>query len=160
MIAHFRCSHIVELGTSLGINTLYLAQSPGTHVYTFEGAGSVAEVARQNFASVAADNITVIEGDISSTLRDFLSDGRRVDFAFMDANHTREATTDYFNGLLHVLHENSVLVLDDIHLTPGMELAWLDIQRHERVRATVDLYRCGIVFFTPSLDKQHVVLRV
>lgn len=129
-------------------------------MYTFEGAGSVAEVARQNFASVAADNITVIEGDISSTLRDFLSDGRRVDFAFMDANHTREATTDYFNGLLHVLHENSVLVLDDIHLTPGMELAWLDIQRHERVRATVDLYRCGIVFFTPSLDKQHVVLRV
>src|SRR5690606_36635935 len=92
MIAHFRCSHIVELGTSLGIKTLYLAQSPGTHVYTFEGAGSVSDVARQNFASVAADKIMVIEGDIRSTLRDFLSDGRRVDFAFMDANHTREAT--------------------------------------------------------------------
>ncbi len=129
-------------------------------MYTFEGAGSVADVARQNFASVAADNITVVEGDIDSTLREFLSDDRRVDFAFMDANHTREATTDYFERLLNVLHDNSVLIVDDIHLTPGMELAWLDIQRHERVRATVDLYRCGIAFFIPSLDKQHVVLRV
>lgn len=160
MIAYFRCRNIVELGTSLGINTLYLAQSPGTNVYTFEGAESVATVARENFASMEAHNITLVEGDIGKTLRDFTSGDRGVDFAFIDANHTRKATTEYFEGLAPVLHDESVVVLDDIHITGEMERAWLDVQQHGRVSATVDLYRCGMAFFTPSLDKQHVVLKV
>lgn len=159
LITHFRCATVVELGTSLGINTLYLAQSPGTHVYTFEGAESIAALAVANFTRMEMQNITLIQGDIGKTLPDFVAKSPAVDFAFMDANHTLDATMQYFRYLLRVMHEESVLVLDDIHLTSAMERAWLNVQQHERVRATVDLYRCGIAFFTPSLDKQHVVLR-
>lgn len=159
LISYFRCSTVVELGTSLGINTLYLAQSPGARVYTFEGAESIAAVAHANFDRMQMRNITLIQGDIGVTLESFAAESPRVDFAFMDANHTLPATMKYFDHLLPVLHEESVLVLDDIHLTAEMERAWLAVQQHERVRATADLYRCGIAFFTPSLDKQHVVLK-
>jgi len=159
LISYFRCTTVVELGTSLGINTLYLAQSPGVQVYTFEGADSIAAVAQANFARMQMKNITLIQGDIDVTLADFVAKGLRVDFAFMDANHTLRATVKYFEYLMTVMHEESVLVVDDIHLTQEMESAWLAVQRHERVRATADLYRCGIAFFTPLLDKQHVVLK-
>jgi hypothetical protein len=40
-----------------------------------------------------------------------------------------------------------------------MENAWAWVRDQERVSVTIDLYRCGIVFFTPLLDKQHVVLK-
>lgn len=147
------------MGTSLGINTLYLAHTPGTHVHTFEGADAIAAVARANFAKMDLRNITIIRGDISVTLADFVGKNKPVDFAFMDANHTLAATMEYFEHLLTVLHDDSILVLDDIHLTQEMEQAWRAVQGHDRVRATADLYRCGIAFFTPLLDEQHVVLR-
>lgn len=159
LIGHFRCRTIVELGTSLGINTLYLAQPDDTQVYTFEGAPAIAAIAKTNFMRMGKTNITLREGDIDTTLTDFIKEGRAIDFAFMDANHTRDATTRYFTELLRALHEDSIVVLDDIHLTREMEEAWGDLRRHERVRATADLYRCGIAFFKPSLDKQHVVLK-
>lgn len=149
----------MELGTSLGINTMYLAHTAGTQVYTFEGSERIADLAGENFARMQMRNITLIRGDISITLPHWLGKSRRVDLAFMDANHTLKATMKYFEWLLTVLHDDSVLILDDIHLSDEMEQAWLAVQRHSRVRATADLYRCGIAFFTPSLDKQHVVLK-
>lgn len=159
LISYFKCMTVVELGTSLGINALYLAQSPGVQVYTFEGAESVAAIAQASFARLQMKNITLIQGDIDITLPDFVAKRMSVDFAFMDANHSLRGTLKYFEYLLTVMHDGSVLVVDDIHLTEEMENAWLAVQRHERVRATADLYRCGIAFFTPLLDKQHVVLK-
>ncbi len=38
--------------------------------------------------------------------------------------------------------------------------AWKEICKHDLVYTSLDLYRCGILFFDPSLNKQHVVLQV
>jgi hypothetical protein len=51
------------------------------------------------------------------------------------------------------------MVVDDIHDNAGMEKAWTEIRNHGLVYVSVDLYRCGILFFDPSLTKQHAVLR-
>lgn len=160
MINYYRCETIVELGTCLGVNTLYLARPAGTQVYTFEGAPSLAALARKHFAALHQDNIHVVEGDIDDTLSEFVKSDVKVDWVLIDANHTEAATLRYFNLLLEVLHDESVLVIDDIHHAPGMESAWKQVQGHERVSATADLYRCGIAFFSPLLNKQHVVLRM
>lgn len=160
MIRHYGCKTIIELGTSLGLNTLYLARSVGTSVYTFEGAPVLAALARGHFSEMGQENIRVIEGDIDTTLPEFVQGGVRADWVLIDANHTETATLRYFDHLLKILHDDSVLVVDDIHQSPGMESAWRQVQRHDRVRATADLFRCGIAFFSPLLNKQHVVLRV
>lgn len=160
IISHYGCHTIVELGTSLGVNTLYLARAAGTNVYTFEGAPSLAALARKHFAEARQENIRVIEGDIDITLPEFVAQGVKVDWALIDANHTEAATLRYFNLLLKILHDTSILVIDDIHQSPAMESAWRQVQGHERVRATADLYRCGIAFFSPLLNKQHAVLRM
>jgi predicted O-methyltransferase YrrM len=77
----------------------------------------------------------------------------------MDANHRYEPTLKYFDLLLSKIQHSSVIVIDDIHDNPEMERAWKEIKNHDLVYSSVDLYRCGIVFFDPSLTKQHVVLR-
>lgn len=159
MINHFKAKSIAELGTSFGINTLYLAP-PQAEVTTFEGSPEIADMAKLTFELAQAKNIRIVEGNIDTTLPAFLQTARKLDFIFMDANHRYAPTMTYFERLLARIHENSIIVLDDIHYSPEMERAWNLIKKHKLVYGSADLYRCGILFFDPSLNKQHVILQV
>lgn len=156
---HIDARNIIELGTSLGINTLYLAQKKNAKVFTFEGSESIAEVAQDTFEFASAKNIELIKGNIDSTLYSNLSRMPKADLVFMDANHQYAPTLKYFGWLLMKIHHKSIIIMDDIHSSPGMEKAWKEICNHDLVYTSIDLYRCGILFFEPSLTKQHVVLQ-
>lgn len=159
LVEYAEAKTIVELGTSFGLNTLYLARKKGAKIYTFEGSDSIAEVAGDTFTFSGAKNIELIKGNINSTLYSTLSRIPKVDFAFIDANHQYDATRKYFEELLMKVHHKSILVIDDIHGNAGIHKAWKEICQHDLVHTTMDLYRCGILFFDPSLTKQHVVLQ-
>jgi predicted O-methyltransferase YrrM len=159
IIKHFNGKNIIELGTSLGINTLYLARALPCFVRTFEGAPGISTIASRLFREAGVDNIKLIEGNVDVTLPRELESVERVDFAFLDANHRLEPTLNYFDILATKAHHGSVIVLDDIHSSAEMEKAWRTIQNRADVFATADLFRCGMAFFDPSLNKQHVVLQ-
>jgi predicted O-methyltransferase YrrM len=156
MIRQRKCKNILELGTSLGINTLYMARaSQDVTVYSFEGNPQIAQYAKQTFSKAGVNNIKLIEGEIGLILPSILSDLPRIDLVFMDANHTYEATLSYYNIILDKLGPDSVLVLDDLYWSPGMRNAWEEIKNDSRVMATFDLFKAGIVFFQKELDKMH-----
>jgi len=159
IIRHFLVTNIVELGTSFGISTLYLAEPGNTRITTFEGSPEIASIARLTFELAQTKKVNLIEGNIDSTLQKNLESNSKIDLAFIDANHRYEPTMRYFNLLLSKTHGRSVIILDDIHYSEEMERAWTDIQKNKLVYATADLYRCGLVFFDPSINKQHVVLQ-
>lgn len=158
-IEHFRCKYILELGTSLGINTLYLSRNKDSIIHTFEGSSSIAEIALDTFEFAGASNINLIQGNIDDTLKNHLRTNRKIDFAFVDANHRYEAVLDYVGKLLNASHEKTVIVIDDIHLNGGMERAWNELKMDHRIHATADLYRCGFLFLDPTLNHQHWVLQ-
>jgi predicted O-methyltransferase YrrM len=151
--------NIIELGASLGINTLYLATDKKCRVTTFEGVPAIAAVAQSTFEFAAASNITLIEGNIDSTLPRWLDEHEKVDLAFIDANHRYAPTMNYFHLVQRKVHFKSVIIMDDIHYTADMEKAWNEIKNDPLVYGSIDLYRSGILFFDPSLNKQHVVLQ-
>lgn len=160
IIMHYKYKHVVELGTSVGINAMYLAMAhDSVQVKTFEGSHEVARTARQLFQENQMTNIQIIEGNIDLSLPEYLSTSQPIDFALIDANHRLDPTIRYAELLMKKIHTNSVIAIDDIHYSSEMEEAWHAIQRHERVYTTVDLYRCGLVFFNPALSKQNVVLQ-
>jgi predicted O-methyltransferase YrrM len=149
---------VVELGTSVGLTSLYLSHAPKASVVTFEGSHSLANVALTNFEFLERSNIELIEGEISTTLPEFLQrDTIKIGFAFVDANHSYEPTKRYFDMLMMRFNEKSIMVIDDIHNTPEMERVWNEISHHEIVYGSVDLYRCGILFFDPALNRQRFV---
>ena len=157
---HMGATCIVELGTSFGINALYLAEKDDATVTTFEGAPAVADIAALTFEFAGKKNVDLVIGNIDRTLPLFLHRIRRLDLAFVDANHRFEPTLRYFEWLLKKVHEKSVVIVDDIHHSPDMEKAWKVIQNHRLVYGSADLFRCGILFFDPSLNKQHVILQL
>lgn len=154
----FEARVIVELGTSFGINTLYLASRPEAQVHTFEGVREVADIAEITFEFAQSKNIQLHFGNIDTTLPSFLQGVKRIDMAFIDANHRYEPTIRYFRQLLPRLHERSVVVIDDIHRSPEMEKAWSEMERNELIYTTIDLFHCGLCFFDPSLTRQAVTL--
>jgi len=148
---------VIELGTSLGITTLYLAADPKTHVTTFEGSPAIAGIALTNFESLDASNIKLVEGNIDSTLPDFLQNPAKVNFALIDANHRYEPTLRYFTALSKRMSEKGIIIIDDIHHSKEMENAWNELKSHDLIYGSIDLFRCGILFFDVDLNKQHFV---
>lgn len=152
-IHYFSSKEIIELGTCFGINTLYLAKNPSTHVTTFEGVPAIAEIAKDTFSFAGCENIELVEGNIDDTLAHFLQGSKKVDFAFIDANHRYAPAIQYFEILLQHTHPKTILVLDDIHLNIEMEKAWEEIKNHPLVYASADLFRCGFIF---QIGRAHV----
>jgi len=159
--------NIVELGTSLGITTAYLAAASNKNrVLTFEGSHAVAEKARENWEALKLDNITCVEGNIDKTLSDTLYNNARetpgsngIDFAFIDANHTKDATLKYWRMLSLYRHQKSIFVVDDIHHSPEMAAAWKEIRAEDYVSSTMDLFDMGVVFFDPDYLHKNYRLR-
>jgi predicted O-methyltransferase YrrM len=160
IIAHFKFVDIVELGTSIGLNTAYLATAHDkVRVHTLEGSDALAAIANSFFAEKRINNVKLIQGNIDDTLEPFISTVDKVDFALIDANHRFDPTVRYLELLERKIHPHSIIAIDDIHYSREMEKAWQKIQNHNTVSTTIDLYRCGLAFFDPSLTKQNVVLQ-
>jgi hypothetical protein len=150
--------NVVELGTSMGLTSLYLSELPDCKVHTFEGSHALANIALTNFEYFDRKNIHLVEGDIGVTLPRFLQDNlAKIGFALVDANHRYAPTLQYFEWLMKRFNEKSVMVIDDIHHSPEMEKAWDELKKHYLVYGSVDLFRCGILFFEPGLNRQHFV---
>ncbi len=152
---------VLDLGTSLGITTAYLAKAmpSGGKIYTFEGAQSLAHLAEKHFKMLDLQNIELVKGNINETLPRLLSQVEKVDFAFIDANHRFEPTIRYFEQISAKCYENSVLAFDDIYWSEEMKRAWEKIYADTRVGISIDLFRVGLVFFRQKQEKQHFILR-
>ena len=148
---------IVELGTSLGVTTAYLAAADSRNkVVTFEGCEAVATIAKENWKRLNISNIECVVGELGvDSLQFAVGSLRGIDVAFIDANHTYASTCEYFNVLADMTHEKSVIVVDDIHYSEEMERAWKEICADERVTSTIDLYQMGLVFFDKHYWKRN-----
>ena len=161
MVKYYQPVTILELGTSFGITTAYLASANETSkVFTCEGSAAIASIAKQNFEALQLNNVQLTEGDFAEILSPLLSNLNKVTFAFVDGNHRKEPTVEYFNQLLNHSTPVTILVFDDIHWSAGMEEAWVSIKEHPAVTLTIDLFFVSIVFLNPDINhKQHFTIR-
>ena len=160
IIKYCKPKNIIEIGTSLGISTCYLAKAnTNNNIFTFEGCPETAKIAKQNFAELNIKNVTLNIGNFNLTLREKLLNIKNIDFAFIDGNHQEEPTINYFTECLKYSNNNTVFVFDDIHWSKGMENAWKYIVNHPKTTVTIDLFFVGIVFLKSELSKEHFKIR-
>ena len=159
------CNHVtpkyaLELGTSLGISTLYqYSASKSAKWTTMEGCPETAKLAQKVFHSYKADSIQIKVGDFGVTLPEVIEGYPQLDYVFFDGNHQKQPTIDYFEACLPKVTETSLFIFDDIHWSEGMEEAWEYIKRHPQVTVTIDLFWIGLVFFKKNEVKEDFVLR-
>lgn len=143
---HFGPSVVVELGTSLGLSTAYLAAGAmGAKVWTIEGSPAVAERAVGHLAELGLEGVEVVTGNFDVVFAPMLGQTGPVDLAFVDGNHRYEPTLRYFDILMRRSERSSMLIFDDIHWSAEMERAWAEIKADPRVMMTIDLFFLGLV---------------
>ena len=161
IVKKYKPQNILELGTSLGITTSYLASAtPEAKVFTMEGSKVIADKALNNFKLLNLLNIKLIKGNFNETLTTVVHDLLSVDFAFIDGNHRKEPTIQYFNSVISKINNFSIVVLDDIHWSREMEEVWDICKKNESVTLSIDLFFMGFLFFRKEMkEKQHFTIR-
>lgn len=161
MAHYYHPAHMLELGTSLGISSAYLAMGyPQGKLITIEGAKQVSNIASDIFKQLKLENIDPRVGNFDDLLPAVLNELPTVDLVFMDGNHRKEPTLNYFQLLLEKINNNSVIIIDDIHWSTEMEEAWELIKANPAVHLSLDLFFMGMVFFKEEFKiKQHFTIR-
>jgi len=161
MVKFYQPSTILELGTSLGITSSYLAlANQDARMITMEGSKEIAEAARKNFRNLEIRNLEIVEGNFDDKLSSAITQLSSIDFVFIDGNHRKEPTERYFKELLAKMNKDSILVFDDIHWSNEMEAAWEAIKNNAAVTCSIDLFFIGIVFFRKEFkEKQDFAIR-
>lgn len=158
---YIKAKHVLELGTSLGITTCYLARQTQQKVYTIEACADVRNTALSTFKNCGLENkIDSRLGIFDDILPGLLKEVQQFDIVFIDGNHTEEATLRYFEQVLPNLHNDSLLIFDDIYWSKGMTQAWEKIKQDPRITVTIDLFFIGIVSLRREQAPQHFRLRV
>jgi predicted O-methyltransferase YrrM len=160
LVAYYKPKTILELGTSLGISTSYLALgNPESRVVSIEGCPETAKIAQETVALAGANNVMIVNGSFEEILPLSFFDLVTLGLVFFDGNHTKEATLNYFEQCLPYITNDSVFVFDDIHWSEDMEEAWETIKKNTKVTLSVDILQFGLVFFHNELSKQDFVIR-
>ncbi len=160
---------ILELGTGLGVSTIYLAsglaeaspQDPGYfNVHTIEGDPARALFSQELFKRLGLIGVKVHKGDADSKVEELatLLPGRFL--AFVDANHKYEPTLRYLRILISATGEESVIIMDDIYWSKGMCRAWNEVISWPEVRLSLDLFHMGILLLRKDLNKSHLKIKI
>ncbi|MXV17638.1 O-methyltransferase [Hufsiella ginkgonis] len=150
----------IELGTCLGITTAYLSRAlEHGSVISVEGCPETSRIARGNLEKLGCTNIDLRTGNFDALFPAIAAAEPKLDFVFIDGNHRKQATIDYFDLCLAKVHEGSLLIFDDIYWSEGMKEAWQHIKSHPNVTITIDLFWIGLVFFKKGRSKEDFKIR-
>jgi predicted O-methyltransferase YrrM len=144
-LAPERC---LELGTCLGISGAYITaamqlNAKGTLV-TIEGSDVLAKRAKENFDALGLTSIECVTGRFQDMLPSVLEQTGPLHMVFIDGHHDGPSTLRYFETIAPSLDDDAVVIFDDIAWSKEMHDAWTVLQRHSRVRFSIDMFEMGI----------------
>jgi len=163
LINYFLSNSILELGSSLGIGTY--AMSLGNQkakIISVEGCPNVYSFTNTYLKDNSVTNVELINSKFNKALQELNSNNpkhKAFDLVFIDGNHQKDATLNYFETLLPHIHNDSVMVFDDIYWSKGMTEAWNQIKEHPNVTVSIDTFRWGYIFFRKEQAKEHFYIR-
>jgi len=152
---------MLELGTSLGISTLYQqAGNPKATFYSIEGQPEIFSIAKETIeVSSLMQKPILVNGLFRDKLQTCLESLQTLDYLFIDGDHRGAHLLEYFQQVLPYLHGNSVVVIHDIHWSKDMYQAWQKLRKEQRVTVSIDLFFAGLVFLRhEQLSPLHISL--
>jgi predicted O-methyltransferase YrrM len=160
MAVEFGAPSVLELGTSFGISTLYMAMAcPDLMIHTIEGCPEIAKIAAENFERSGIRNIKQYIGSFDDQVPPLLDSTLTPGLIFIDGDHRKAHLLKYFGMIAEKSDSHTILIIDDICLSAEMKEAWNIIKTHEKVSVTIDLYRMGIIFFREGINRNHFLVR-
>lgn len=150
----FRPDHILEIGSSWGISSLYLRLAERAARLTIvEPVAEIADFAERLFAETGEQARFV--RDAYETAIPACLEGES-EGLYIVVNRLPKAQYRVLPHLLDpVLDQPSLLIIDGIRSNSAAKEWWEALIKDERVRVTVDMKNVGFVCCNPKLNKQN-----
>lgn len=152
MALFLKSKNIIDFGACVGMSSLSFAlASKHGRIISIEGNKFLSASSIELYNRLQVNNIDSIHSEFnnfleSSTLRD-------VDLVFLDGDHQYNSTLHYFSKIIHLTNDSAVIVLDDIHWSPGMYKAWKKLINHPMIQCSLETTRWGFLFKNKALTK-------
>ncbi len=160
-ISHwFAPEMIVELGTGLGISTLYLATGyQACPLHSIEGNTDRVTFAAQLVSRSMLGAVSIHWGDMEEKLAEIIPHLPGRFLAYVDGNHLYEPTLEYMKRLVGMAGEETVIIMDDIYWSKGMHKAWKEIISWPEIRVSIDLFHMGILLLRKDLNEAQLKIK-
>jgi len=157
LVNFFKCSNILQIGSSTGLMSLYLALPlrKSCNCYALEEKPGLLDPIKTFAESKSLTNLHWIEGDYASNLNRLKPEISSFDFIFINTMGNPEKTREALNLTESFIYSGTVMVIDNIRNSKAMKILWKEIKNLKDVRLTIDLLSLGLVFFDTKLHKQH-----
>jgi predicted O-methyltransferase YrrM len=157
---YLHAQNFLELGTSLGVSTAYLANAvENIKGHTIDFNPNAVSISKELFARMKWTNTVFHCGRFEDILPTILTE-KNIDICFIDGDHSYQSTINYVSQIKDFLSENAVIILDDIRWSEGMYQAWEDVSHLSDFNYTIDFGRIGLLFKNQNQSpKQHLILK-
>ncbi|MDG1159369.1 MAG: class I SAM-dependent methyltransferase [Flavobacteriales bacterium] len=154
---HLKPKRILELGTSLGLSTCYLALSNSkTEVVSIEACPNIHREAKEIFKHFKIENVKAINATFQDALPELKG---RFDIIFIDGHHDGPACLAYLEALKKHLSQEAFVVVDDIRWSQDMFDAWMEMKQDPFFQVSLDVFELGILVLRPQQSRSHHILR-
>ena len=146
----FKSPFILEIGTNLGVSGSFFLEAikdkKDSFFTTMEGVQDLCEIASNEFNNiVSSEKYHIYSGLYEKTFPTLLGTKDKFNIVFIDGNHNKTSTIQYYNSLKSKLKQPSIIIFDDIHWSSDMEDAWEIIKRDESVSYSIDFFKLGVI---------------
>jgi len=156
LVHHFKAKRVLELGTSLGLSTSYLALSNSkTEVVSIEACPNIYHEAREIFTHFKIENVKAINATFQEALPHLKGS---FDFIFIDGHHDGTACLTYLEILKKHLSQEAFVVVDDIRWSQDMFDAWMKMKQDPFFQVSLDVFELGILILRPQQSRSHHVV--
>ena len=155
IVNQYNCTKSLELGTSLGISTSFIASNTNNTVTTIEANKAFYNITKKAFRAQKVDNVQFVNAYFDEVLEDVCKRNKPFSLVFIDGDHTKKATIKNFNTIKPYLSENSIVILDDIYWSKEMTAAWHEVKKDKDISVSIDLFRIGLLFFRKEKHKKE-----
>lgn len=161
IVEQFQTNHLLELGTSLGIGTMYFATaSENLIITTIEACNQTYLFTKNAINELSLKNrIDLIDSDFDTVLYSEILNDKRFDLIFIDGNHIGEKLLDYYEIIARKYSmTKNIIIVDDINWSRDMFKAWEQITESDNTKTYLNLFKTGIIFNGYDLPAGHFTI--
>ncbi len=159
IVNYYQPQRILELGTSLGLSTLMMKLgNQEARIDTVEGCAQTLKVTQQEFPSNHNVNISFNRSTFDTYLTK-VDKSKQYDFVFIDGDHRGKSVLKMLDSLAPVIHDETIILLDDIRWSEDMQSMWEQLIASHRYHVSIDLFKMGIIIPRKHQATESFVIR-
>ena len=156
IVNFFKCQTVLQIGSSTGIMSLYLAMaSKHCNCFALEERQNLLNTIRDFALAHNLNKLHCIEGSLKEALIRLQSVSTKADLIFINQLPESMIAEELLSLCRPLRHKETILIVNEIKRNKSMKKLWMAMRNHPQTRVSIDLFALGILFFDDRLPKKH-----